>query len=141
MSDKAKKQLFITELTDFSKKDLEGVGSVRETADGNVYRWVKNADGSDLVAGQSVGYELTSVDHYKSVNLTQSGAYLAGVAMSAIPTGQYGWIQVSGLNSLVSGATAGTRLVGDGLGGWADGAGASSHALQLTENIIILKTL
>lgn len=102
----ARKILFQTALTDYNSSDVEGVGNLRYSSDGKVYRWVKNdgatATTNDLVAGQPVCHsDASSADtrHQSVIDTVSAGdeEMLAGVAMSAIPALNYGWIQVKGI--------------------------------------------
>lgn len=92
------KELYLTALTDTKTTDVEGVGVLRQEGD-KFYRWVYNADASALVAGQPVCYTLSNnetlheaVDTPATANL----AFLAGLAISAIPTLNYGWVLIEG---------------------------------------------
>lgn len=102
----AKKILFQTELTDTDSSDLESVGVLREDEKGNIYRWVKNGESTALAAGQTVMYDAGNAGSslYESVvddatAASEDVALFAGIAMSAIPSEEYGWILVDGYYS------------------------------------------
>jgi len=120
------KILFQTALTDYSSKDLEGVGTIRVEADGKVYRWVENLNASvAFLAGQPVNYDATATLANMFEGAIACAAadeeLLAGVAMSAIPAGSYGWIQIKGLSvtarvtNSVSGSAGQNIVIGDAL--------------------------
>lgn len=101
----ANKVLFEVALTDYDDVDVEGVGTLRE--EGNkVYKWVENISASAaLVAGQPVCYDVslaaTPAAMFQGVLQAEAAAdieFFAGIAMSAIPFGEYGWIQVQGVS-------------------------------------------
>lgn len=100
------KTLFETALTENRDSDIEGVGTFREESDGKVFKWVKNlSTGTALAAGQPVYYDqslhATPVAMFQGVLQVADTADLslfAGIAMSAIPYLEYGWIQISGLS-------------------------------------------
>ena len=78
--------------------DTEGVGRERGF-NGNVYRWVQNKESAALVLGMPVCHDpAQGANFYNYVYIPASGTlnYLAGLAMSAIPAGGYGWIMVQG---------------------------------------------
>jgi len=98
MSEKPRKLLFETQLTDFETTDIEGVGVIREDELGNVYKWVQNGEASSVTATQygisayDTGTTRTAVKTPTSLSLKNS----AGFWQSACPGQQYGWIQYSG---------------------------------------------
>ena len=123
------KQIWKTRIPDFSATDVEGVGRYRWEYELNsvgqglttgagqkCYLWVYNNTGGALTAGNvyfhgSSGFQLTSGQNPTNFleevfTMTQAGkgtglSMMAGVAISAIPAGQYGWIQVYGYNSQI----------------------------------------
>jgi len=118
------KILFQTELTDFSTSDIEGVGTLRSDDKGNVYKWVENlSSDTALVAGSPVCYSdgVAAATRFLGVVETMAAGdeeMLAGVAMSAIPAGSYGWIHAKGLSvtASVTNATATPAIaIGDTL--------------------------
>ena len=122
----AQKILFETTLTENATTDIEGVGNLRYGSDGKVYRWVKNdgatATTNDLVAGQPVCHsDASSADtrHESVIDTVSAGdeEMLAGVAMSAIPAVNYGWIQVKGLciTAQVDNSGSNAITIGDSL--------------------------
>jgi len=100
------KLLFETALTDNSDTDIETVGTLRYEPDGKLYKWVENISASvALAAGQPVFYDqslhATPAAMFQGVLQVATSADLslfAGIAMSAIPYGEYGWIQVAGVS-------------------------------------------
>jgi hypothetical protein len=115
------KTLFETDLTEYSTIDIEGVGSVRKDRYGRVYKWVENLNASTaFLVGQPVNYDasVAAATRFNGVLATAAAdeEMLAGVAMSVIPAGSYGWIQCKGLNAstLVDAASA-TIAIGDTL--------------------------
>ncbi len=104
------KQVFVTKLTEFSSLDKEGLGTVRYTDDGNVYKWVQNGEATSVTAtlnGASC-YE-TTVRDTAHVPLTANLANLAGFWRSAVPGQSYGWIQAEGSGSVVLAAQTATK--------------------------------
>jgi hypothetical protein len=121
------KQIFQTAVNEYKAVDVEGVGRlrwVRENSDSpngkgqgvKCYLWVYNSTGSALTVGASyyhgtAGYALTSginpttfLEEIFTFGQSSKGTFinlLAGVAVSAIPSGQYGWVQVYGYNSTI----------------------------------------
>ena len=108
-----RKVLFQTKLTELTNSDKDGIGTLREDEFGRVFRFVKNASSTALVACGPCLKPLTSVSlaAIKKVYTIDVGSEVtasvkcpAGVAMSAIAasgtdnlsTMCYGWIQVEG---------------------------------------------
>jgi len=122
-----RKVSFITDLTDSSSEDLEGIGTLRFSGDGNVYRWVKNTNASAVAVGTPVGHDMSDKANYlKYIDLMAAAdlGCMAGVVVStSIPAGGYGWIQVAGVCTSVicSVSTNVTITAGNVLKG-ADGA-------------------
>lgn len=80
------------------KGDIEGAGTIRQEGD-KFYRWVYNAHTSALVAGQAVCYDITNAEAFHERVILPTAASLntfAGIAMSAIPTLGWGWIEIEG---------------------------------------------
>ena len=121
----AKKILFQTALTDVKDSDLEGVGTLREDADGNVYRWVKNRNATAFTAKQPVCYDAGNVGSsslFKSVNspVTADLMLAAGIAVTAMAASGgdcYGWVQVKGYfnGARVLGVSGTAVAIGDEL--------------------------
>ena len=95
------KRLFFTKVTENRTTDVEGIGTIRQEGD-KWYRWIKNADATALVAGQPIVYLITNgeafheqVDSPITANLNTYG----GTVMSAIPTLNFGWIQIEGYHA------------------------------------------
>ena len=110
---------FFTALTETSSTDKEGVGTLRTDQFGNVYRWVKNEETSDVpVVGQAVFHLLSN-----GVTMTQTIqtcatadlGVMAGLVMATtLPALYYGWVQVIGYHAtgVVSNATNVTITAG-----------------------------
>ena len=112
-----------TELTanDTSPKEMLGIRRI-ELGDGGrkVYVYVKNAEESAaLSAGQVVKWDDVSAGEVKKASA--AGDLLAGVAIGAITAGNYGWVQVFGLATVLtaSGTAAGDAVIASsgGVGG------------------------
>lgn len=90
-------------LTDSHTTDKEGVGNVRITFDGRVYRYVKNSTGADIAIGDTLffgtantlGYENEVFQIGQSAKGTLATS-MGGVAVGVIVAGSYGWIQQRG---------------------------------------------
>jgi hypothetical protein len=117
------KTLFRTRnVTDYDTTDLETVGTerVEQTSEGlKHYLWVYNASGSALAIGNAVYHAFTDgaafLTKVYDAATARLGA-LAGIALSAIPSASYGWIQTFGYNSNIS--MSGTTIIsGDSLVG------------------------
>lgn len=86
--------------------DTEGVGRLRAKDVAKAYRWVKNSTGVAMVAGRfyyhgtgnTLGLNAEVFTFGQSTKGTAANL-LAGIAMSAIPIGQYGWVQCYGVYS------------------------------------------
>jgi len=104
------KQVFVTGITEFSTEDKEGIGTVRYTEDGNVYKWVQNGEASTITAtlNGAACYE-TTVRDVANIPLTANLANLAGYWRSACPGQSYGWIQAEGSGSVVLAAQSATK--------------------------------
>jgi hypothetical protein len=112
------KQLFSVKLTDYRDTDAETVGTLRFESDGKVYRWVRNSTGGALTPNRIYYFGTTNTAGYKAdqevFTLGQAGKgtginLMAGAAMSAIPDGQFGWLQCQGV--LDDGPVEGTVAV------------------------------
>lgn len=108
------KRVYRSQLTDNTSTALDEPGIVRWEKD-KAYRYVLAEDANILVGdvveySDSTGYEV-SKDRASGSSL---GRIVAGVAIGGITDGQYGWVQVSGVNNYVrtdGSATAGAALV------------------------------
>lgn len=101
-----------TELTanDTSPKEMLGIRRI-ELGDGGrkVYVYVKNAEASAaLSAGEVVKWDNVSSGAVKKASA--AGDLLAGVAIGDITAGNYGWVQVFGLATVL---TAASTAAGD----------------------------
>lgn len=101
-----------TELTanDTSPKEMLGIRRI-ELGDGGrkVYVYVKNAEASSaLSAGEVVKWDSVSSGTVKKASA--AGDLLAGVAIGDITAGNYGWVQVFGLATVL---TASSTAAGD----------------------------
>ncbi len=101
-----------TELTanDTSPKEMLGIRRIELGDKGRkVYVYVKNAEASAaLSAGQVVKWDDASSGAVKKASA--AGDLLAGVAIGAITAGNYGWVQVFGLATVL---TAASTAAGD----------------------------
>jgi len=97
------KSLFVTQTSETRSTDVEGVGSLRWEGS-KLYRWVQNSTGEALVVGALVCYDPANVGAYHEKVEKPVTAFinnLAGVAMSAIPSDEYGWIIIFGQTDAV----------------------------------------
>lgn len=103
------KQIFVSAVADNHTTDKEGVGRYRWIGN-KCYLYVYNGTGAAMVVGRpyfhgTSALVLTGSTHLEEVfTLGQAGKgtspdSLAGIAMSAIPIANYGWIQVYGYNA------------------------------------------
>ncbi len=108
------KKIWATRLTDFSTTDKEGIGA-RRFEGAKEYKYVKYNQGVGTiaaVAGNMVAYKAdvayTDTLVEVSSDVSDSLRVPAGMLMSAIPHGSFGWIQTKGIatlnTALVSGA-------------------------------------
>lgn len=116
-------------LTDVHTTDKEGVGNIRIGFDGNIYRYVRNLTGADVVIGD-VGFHGTvnTLGYFAEVfQLGQSGkgtlaSSMAGIWVGTVTSGNYGWIQIRGYNPAVNVDGTTDVVVGDSL------IGSSAHS-------------
>ena len=97
------KSLFVTQTSETRSTDVEGVGSLRWEGS-KLYRWVQNSTGEALVVGALVCYDPANAGAYHEKVEKPATAYiynLAGVAMSAMPSDEYGWILIFGQTDAV----------------------------------------
>ena len=110
----------ITETVASGGVDKEQIGTVRHGAEGKVYRWVQNTHGADLVVGDVVVHngatDTANMFKYVEDGATACLMFQAGVAISAIPSNGFGWIQIAGYNAAINhvGGTAGGTAVAVG---------------------------
>lgn len=101
-----------TELTanDTSPKEMLGIRRIELGDKGRkVYVYAKNAEASAaLSAGQVVKWDNAASSAVKKASA--AGDLLAGVAIGAITAGNYGWVQVFGLATVL---TAASTAAGD----------------------------
>lgn len=129
----AQKVLFQTALAGLDVTDIDGIGNLRHTPEGKIYRYVKNVGATALVRGGSCLKALTaavavqnkgvrSPDHATATAGTASMLIAAGVPVTGIGatgstfTGAFGFVQVAGparVSMLMSSVTA----AGSGLPG------------------------
>jgi hypothetical protein len=109
-------------LTDFFT-DARGtpIGAFRYQDD-KIYKFVKNLTGADLVVGDVVfngSNDLTLSEIYQLGQSAKGTAatLMAGVAISAIPAANFGWIQVFGRNASVNTLGHASNAVGVSLKG------------------------
>lgn len=106
------KHLWEHGITDTSSTDDEGVGSIRLYGD-SIYRWVKNNSGAAFVAGGACFH--TYSDTIDAVTQCTDGVtadlgFMAGIAVSAIADGEYGFILVQGYYGAALVTTAGGTI-------------------------------
>jgi hypothetical protein len=116
---------FTPNVTDIRTTDKEGIGQVRvgAPATSKVYRWVLNSTTTTLTVGgvYTFGTAATGGFWTELYTFGQSakGTSVNGpvaVAVSAIPAGQYGWVQVAGeVSAQVSGAAGSNAAAFDNL--------------------------
>ena len=147
----ADKVLFEIPLTKWRATDVIGVGQVRREG-GKAYKWLKNAYTSDTKAG-GVYFFGTDTAQTEVYRLNQSGkgtskALMAGIAMSTIPTTEYGWFQVQGVNTAIQAAAGSSTAitVGMSLGGtndedWLTHGAASGTAPLYAGGVVSLKAM
>ena len=94
---------WVTALTDYDENDLEGAGSLRVEQDGDIFRWVKNASSDAAKVGAPACFDAgnaTASDLFTECVVedqdTGDEMLFAGIWQSAVPGGDYGWIQVTG---------------------------------------------
>ena len=110
-----------TELTanDTSPKEMLGIRRIELGDKGRkVYAYVKNAEASAaLSAGQVVKWDDASSGAVKKASA--AGDLLAGVAIGDITAGNYGWVQVFGLATVLtaSSTAAGDAVIASSTGG------------------------
>lgn len=129
------KQVFVSAVTDIHTADKEGVGTHRWLRDANgwkCYKYVRNTSAATLVVGNvlfhgTTGFGITTgsnpstyLEEVFSAGQAAKNALItqmAGVAVSAIPTGSYGWVQCYGYSAavLIEGTVA--IVIGDSLKG------------------------
>lgn len=101
----AKKLLFETELTAIESNDVEGVGKIREDAQGNTDRWVKNTHSTTVTQyGACVYNGATRTECTKAVTLVTSPTCytnIAGFWHAAVTTGAFGWIRCKGAATVI----------------------------------------
>lgn len=121
MSEKGRKTLFVTALTDTKTTDVEGIGTERFDQYGNKYIWVYNASAIAARAGGPACYDasLYSSENFRRHVLVDTADddtnFFAGVFMSAIPTLNYGWILAEGRYAgiRIAQASASSMALGD----------------------------
>ena len=113
------KSSFVTKLTDThtsTQGPKEPLGCIREEA-GKKYKYVLYDNGTanlTMAAGNILCY-LASDTTLTTVSVDESDCFdvlMAGVAISVIPDGGYGWMQIAGLSGILTTDIAGTPAVG-----------------------------
>lgn len=107
------KKIWSTRLTDYNTTDKEGIGAIRFEG-AKIYKYVKYNSGTGTIAAVAgnVAYyhgddSYTATVAEVTSDLSDSANTGAGVLMSAIPNGSYGWIQIKGIATLTTALTAG----------------------------------
>jgi hypothetical protein len=140
-------------VTETRTTDVEGVGRIREE-NGNLYRWVKNAEASATLAKGTVAHHsfADTSDALKNVTLaaTANLGFMAGTvqATDGIPAQNYGWIMISGIDdsalvfaSQTTAKTAGITLKGVNTAAYADTDNAMGTAPIYTRNLLLLEAV
>jgi len=110
------KVLFQTSLEDLETSDVEGLANLRRDSKGNVFRWVKNVSGTNLVADGCClcRFVTTMADMDKFVLSSDTigtgpatclvtmpaGVPITGICASGSDTGDHGWVKVAGLHKV-----------------------------------------
>lgn len=124
------KKVFMTELTDLRDNDVEGLGILKHDEYGRIFRWVKNAGATDLVAAgvclRKLG-QTTPLAAEKRVlpadatagpatclKTMPAGVPITGIAASGATALCFGWIQVEGAKkvSMMQAATVTQQQAG-----------------------------
>lgn len=107
------KKIWATKLTDFSTTDKEGIGA-RRIEGAKEYKYIKYNSGAGAiaaVAGNMVAYKsdvaYTETLVEVSSDVSDSLRIPAGMLMSAIPNGSFGWIQTKGIATLTTALVSG----------------------------------
>lgn len=109
------KKIWATKLTDYSTTDKEGIGAIRFEG-AKIYKYVKYNSGSGPVAAVAGNvayyhgddaYSETACEVTSDLTDAAAAPICAGMLMSAIPTGSYGWVQIKGVATLTTALTAG----------------------------------
>jgi hypothetical protein len=118
------KVLFVTEeVTEYSSKDLEGVGTLR-WVDGQLYQWVENDGAVAARAGGPACYDVSAnggASTFMSKCLPDAADddinFFAGIWMAAVPADYFGWILVLGryADANIAVASGGASAIGDQL--------------------------
>lgn len=99
------KKIYTQPVTAVYTKLIDGdVGMIR-LAGPNAYRFVQNLTGSTWAAGDYLSGATNDLTRGLAYQLGAAGTTLAntmGVALSAVPSLQYGWLQISGLVPVVN---------------------------------------
>jgi len=117
------KKVFVTPLTAVDSTDKEGVGTLRFEGD-KIYKYVQIKNTTATVAGAAgdpVAYFAVTgpTDHRVVLDLTDASAQpvgagvLMGIVVGTLTVAYYGWIQVSGLSTLLT-DVQGTPVIGSG---------------------------
>ena len=98
------KNVFSLNLTDYSASDVGGdLGRIRQEG-AKFYKLVKNNTASAFVVGDVTFINSPALDSTQASAIACTTALLgcmAGVAISAIPAAQYGWILIEGYYATV----------------------------------------
>lgn len=89
------KKIFHSAVTDYHTTDKEGVGTLRFEGD-KVYKYVQFVKGSGADAAAKNACLYSDATCHVVCCDASAGVAPAGILMSAIPTTNYGWIQVDG---------------------------------------------
>jgi hypothetical protein len=144
------RNIFQDAVTDYSTTQKNPLGQHRWVGD-KCYKYILNGAGEALVAGRLYYHSSAQVACTTVYKMGASGtvlALLAGVGVSAIPDGSYGWIQVFGSYASIGGWASGLTAVD--VGGALMGSSGETYAILSTalntapkyrRHIIALETL
>ena len=147
-AEKGIKKVFATGLAEFNISDREGIGAIRREGR-RTYKWVKYNQGVGVVAaviGNVAGYYAAGGDAISggaensevTSDYTDVAGIAAGVLMSAIPNGEFGWVQIKGPATLTLALTGGVD--GNALTITGAGDGTLDVSLAVTDSIVAFAT-
>ena len=113
------------------------LGGIGQTNDGKLYKYVEYIDATAGVAGEVAYYATVAIGGVTGTvvtsDLSDSISVGAGVLQTALTTGTYGWVQVSGVATLSIALTAGTD--GSNLTPVGAGDGTLDLTTAVTDNV------
>lgn len=113
VNDTSMKKIWATKLTEFSTTDKEGIGATRFEGS-KEYKYVKYNQGVGTIAAVAGNMTAYKSDVAYTSTLVEVGSDVsdclripAGMLMSAIPHGSFGWIQTKGIATLTTALVSG----------------------------------